>query len=391
MSQSFWMIAAVLGVGVAYKLPALLGGRRNPLARQVAGLLLTAVAVFFFAAPSTLAWLNDVTGIPNFAAPFVYSLLTGFCASCLLLIVKWRGGVPASVRRTTWWVYGSYGMVIVALWACFALGDHHVERLRDLDTYYAGTPWMREMILLYLLGHTVAVLITSALLWAWESRLRGMGWLHAGVVLLSVGYALNLVYDAVKLIAVVARWTNHDLDWLSTDVAPPVAGTVGLLIALGFIVPHAGEGASHRAAALREYKALAPLARTLQHVQSAASPVPIRRFSSVDLRLTHRKTTIRDALRQLQPYLDMDEHDKAVQRYLGQGKTPDEAQVLAEATAIVAAAGVPEERDRQAAKQLARTNPNQSRDIVAISRALRDLPTMHVVGSNPTPEGTVTS
>ncbi|MFJ4788599.1 MAB_1171c family putative transporter [Streptomyces sp. NPDC088794] len=391
MTNSFWVIAAVLGVGLAYKLPAFLRGGRNPLARQVAGLLLAACAVFFFAAPSTLAWLNDVTGIPNFAAPFVYSLITGFCASCLLLIVKWRGGTPTSVRRTTWWVYGSYGTVIVALWACFALGDHQVERLRDLDTYYATTPWMREMILLYLLGHTVAVLVTSALLWTWESRVRGTGWLHAGVVLLSVGYALNLVYDAVKLIAVVARWTGHNLDWLSTNVAPPVAGVVGLLIALGFLMPHAGEQISHRTSALREYRALEPLARALQQVPSAASPVPMGLRASLDLRLIHRRTTIRDALRQLQPHLDRDGRDKAAQHYLALGKTPAEAQLLAEATAIVAAAATPKALAGQAPEKPAQVRTDLRSDIVSLSRALRDLSTVHTVRPNATPEGIVTS
>ncbi|MGW1363035.1 MAB_1171c family putative transporter [Streptomyces chartreusis] len=377
MSSSFWIIAAFLGVGLAYKLPAFLRGGRNPLARQVASLLLAACCVFFFAAPTTIAWVNDVTGIPNFAAPVVYSLLTGFCASCLLLIVKWRGGSPESVRRTTWLVYGSYGAVIVALWVCFALSDHEVERLRDLDTYYANTPGMREMILLYLLGHTVAVLVTSALLWTWESRVRGRGWLHVGVLLLSIGYALNLVYDAVKLIAVVARWTGHNLDWLSTNVAPAVAGVVGLLIALGFIVPHGGERMSRSVSDRREYRALGPLARALSQVPSAGSPIPIGRFTAPGLRLVHRRTIIRDAIRQLQPHLDQDAREKAVQTYLAEGKTPAEAEVLAEAAAIVAAAAAPAALAGQPPEQPARAAADVNSDLLSISRALRNLPDVH--------------
>ncbi len=57
--------------------------------------------------------------------------------------------------------------MIVALWVLFALADVPVERTRDLDTYYATTPFMREEILLYLLAHTTAALITSKLIWNW--------------------------------------------------------------------------------------------------------------------------------------------------------------------------------------------------------------------------------
>ncbi len=41
-------------------------------------------------------------------------------------------------------VVSVYAGVIVALWVLFALADVPVERLRDLDTYYANTPFMRE-------------------------------------------------------------------------------------------------------------------------------------------------------------------------------------------------------------------------------------------------------
>ncbi|MFI5990325.1 MAB_1171c family putative transporter [Streptomyces sp. NPDC051362] len=373
MTRDFWIIAAVLGIGLAYKLPSFLRGVRNPLARQVVGLLVAACCVFFFAAPTTIAAVNDLTGIPNFSAPWVYTLLVGFCASCLLLIVKWRGGTPESVRRATWWVYGSYGAGAVGLWVCFAMGDHHVERTRDLDTYYATTPWMREMILIYLLGHTVAVVITSALLWTWERRVRGTGWLHAGVVLLTVGYALNLAYDAVKLIPYFARWAGRtDLDYLSTDVAPPVAALVGLLIALGFIVPHAGQSISQRLSASRAYRALGPLARTLDQVPSASAPVALGRFTALNLRLTRRKTSIRDALRTLSPYLDDELRERTLARHLDQGVKRSLAEALADAAAITAAVQTLRDKRPAAPKPTARQRPPEGGyDLISISRAMR--------------------
>ncbi|MFJ3365789.1 MAB_1171c family putative transporter [Streptomyces anthocyanicus] len=373
MSDTFWLVAVLLGVGVCYKVPAIVRLGGNPLARQVGGLLIAATAVFFFAAPAVIAKVNDLTGIVNFSAPWVYSLITGFSASCLLLIIKWRGGSREKIRRATWWVYGSYGALLVGLWLCFTMGDHRVERLRDLDTYYATTPWMREMILLYLAAHTAAVLITSALLWNWERTVRGTGWLHTGVVLLTVGYALNLSYDAVKLTAVIARWNGHNLDYLSTDVAPPIAAVVGLLIGLGFVVPHIGDRSSQYVAARREYRALAPLARTLEHVPAASAPVALGRTASLRMRLTHRRTFVRDALRHLHPFMDVGLHKEAVQRLLAAGKKPKRAQALADAAAITAAV----ERMHAGGSPVVGQPHIDLCEPVAISRALRALPSVH--------------
>ncbi|MFJ5534699.1 DUF6545 domain-containing protein [Streptomyces sp. NPDC093261] len=364
--------AVVLVVSLAYKLPAVIRAGRNPLLRQVGGLLLAACGVFIFAAPPTIAVVNRITGVTNFSAPWVYSLLTGFCASCLLLIIKWRGGPPENIRRAKYWVYGSYGTLLVVLWILFALGDHHVERLRDLDTYYATTPYMREMIVLYLLGHTVAVLITSALLWSWESRVRGTGWLHKGVVLLGVGYAMNLIYDVAKLTPVVARWTGRDdLDWMSTDLAPPIAALVGLLIALGFILPHVGERLSHRLTTHREYWALGPLARALHSVPAASAPVALGRFAPLKLRLTLRQTFIRDALRQAAPFMDAALREQVREHHLAAGSQPATAEAVADAITITAAVSHMRAAGRRPPEQPLRLPTESMQDLVSISRALR--------------------
>ncbi|RPE39026.1 hypothetical protein EDD90_1980 [Streptomyces sp. Ag109_O5-1] len=375
MSYSFWLIAVVLGVGACYKLPAIVRVGGNPLARQVGGLLILATAVFFFAAPTVIAKMNDLTGIVNFSAPWVYSLITLFSASCLLLIIKWRGGDEVSIRRATWWVYGSYGTLVLGLWLCFSMGDHHVERVRDLDTFYATTPWMREMILLYLAAQTSAALVTSALLWSWERTVRRTGWLHTGVVLLTVGYALNIVFNALKLTAVIARWNGHNLDYLSTNVAPLIAFLVGLLISLGFVVPHTGNRVSQYVAARREYQALAPLARTLQHVPTASAPVFLGRTAPLRLRLTHRRTFVRDALRHLYPFMNTELHEKTVQGLIAEGKKPHRAQALADAAAISAAV----ERIHAGGSPVPGQPHIDLSNPVVISRALRRLPSLHAV------------
>lgn len=334
-SLGFYVPAGVAAVAFVVKLPALVRGRRDPLLRSVGGLLLIASAVFFFAAPPTISVVNDLTGIPNFSAPLVYSVLTAFCASCLVLVVNWRGGDPGTIRRTTRWCLVVYSGVIVALVVLFALAEAPVERLRDLDTYYANTPYMREMIVLYLTAHTVAVVATALLCRRWLREIHG--WLRAGVSLLVVGYLLNIVYDTAKFTAVFARWSGRDWDWLSTDVAPPVASLSGIVIGIGFVLPMAGQRATDRWLAHRTYRRLEPLWRELRQAAPGSGAVRMRRWSAPDLRLTQRRADIHDGLLLLTPYFDATVRLQAHRAALAYGATEREASAVADAALTVAA------------------------------------------------------
>ncbi|MEW2402804.1 MAB_1171c family putative transporter [Streptomyces sp. NPDC046862] len=368
---SFWIPTAVLTAALVIKLPSIIKLWRDPLLRAVGGLLLLACAVFAFAVPGNIARMNRLTGVPNFSAPWVYSLITAFCASCLLLIVAWRGGLSdrsAATRRAMRWVVGVYSAVIGTLWILFALADTPVERLRDLDTYYATTPFMREEIVLYLLAHTVAVLITYRLVRNWV-RTDGLdAWLRWGLKALGVGYALNLVYDAAKITAVVARWTGHDLDWLSTDLAPPVAALSAILVAVGFILPHAGQYLHGRWRVRLGHWRLRPLYLLLRTFTGSGVPFTVR--ASPELRLTRRETFIRDVLLQLARHFDEDLRHRSYAAALALGHTPARARALAAAVTIqdaFAARQCPVDGDTPA-------SPDTSdllREIEAVSRVLR--------------------
>ncbi|MEV6176206.1 MAB_1171c family putative transporter [Streptomyces sp. NPDC052015] len=368
---SFWIPTAVLCAALAIKLPTIIRLWRDPLLRAVGGLLLLACAVFVFVAPSTIAWTNRVTGVPNISAPWCYSLLTAFAGSCLLLIIAWRNGLsersPAT-RRAMRWVIGAYTGVIAALWILFFLADADVERLRDLDTYYANTPFMREEILLYLLAHCVAVLITSRLIWNWV-RTDGLdAWLRSGLACLGVGYGLNLVFDAFKLTAVVARWTGHDLDWLSTNAAPPVACLSAILVAAGFILPHAGQFLHDRWRVRAAYRALRPLYVLMRTVQGSGIPFAVR--ATPELRLIRRETYIRDVLLALSRHIDEDGIRRAHAAALDLGHPPERARALAAAVGIQDAVA----RKNRAPDDGSTTRPDTTdllQEIGAVSRALR--------------------
>jgi hypothetical protein len=398
-SIPFWIPAAVLTAALAIKLPTIIRLWRDPLLRAVGGLLLLACAVFVFVAPSTIAWTNRVTGVPNISVPWCYSLLTAFCASCLLLIIAWRNGLTdrsAATRRAMRWVVAVYSGVIVALWVLFALADAPVERLRDVDTYYATTPFMREEILLYLLAHTVAVLITSWLVWNWV-RTDGLdAWLRWGLKLLGVGYAMNLGFDAAKLTAVVARGTRPAQDRLGTPLAPAVACLSAILIAVGFILPHAGQYLHDRWRVRLAHRELRPLYVLMRGVNGGGVPVVLR--ATPELRLIRRETFIRDVLLPLARHIDEGRRRRAHDTALALGFEPGRAKALAAAVTIQDAV----EAKRRAPDSAGTGHPDTTdllQEIGAVSRALRhpdDLAAVRAgtaapAPSAPVPEGARTS
>jgi hypothetical protein len=295
-----------------------------------------------------------------------------FSGAGLLLLVAWRNGLSDrsnATRRARRWVISVYAGVIVALWVLFALADVPVERVRDLDTYYANTPFMREEILLYLLAHTAAVLITVRLIWNWV-RADGLhGWLRWGLMFLGAGYALDLVYDLAKLTAVTARWTGHDLDALSTDVAPCAACLAAVLTAVGFILPHTGQYLHDRLRVRLAHHRLRPLYVLMRTVDGDG--VPFLLCAAPELRLTRRETYIRDVLLPLARHLDEDLRARAQRAALHLGCTPPRAKALAAAVAILDAvdsAGLPARHDTRTGHP---DTADLLQEIGPVSRALR--------------------
>ncbi|MFF9805733.1 MAB_1171c family putative transporter [Streptomyces coeruleorubidus] len=371
---SFWLPIGALTIALVMKLPSLVRMWRDPMLRAVGGLLLFACAVFVFASPSVIGWTNRVTGVPNIAAPLVYSLLTALCASWLLLIVAWRNGLSdrsGSTRRAARWVVFAYAAVVVALWVLFWLADVPVERRRDLDTYYANTPFMREEILLYLLAHTVACSVTARLIWNWV-RTDGLdAWLRWGLRFLGVGYATNLLFDAAKLTAVGARMTGHDLDWLSTYLAPSAACLSATMVAIGFIIPHGGQYLHERWRIRLAHWQLRPLYLLLRTVNGGGAPFTPR--ATGELRLIRRETYIRDVLLQLSRHLDEDLRERSYEAALGLGFDPGRAKALAAAVTIRDAVAA-RERAPQTDSAAAPSGPDTAhllQEIQAVSLALR--------------------
>ncbi|MFC3574049.1 MAB_1171c family putative transporter [Streptomyces yaanensis] len=377
--SSYYIPAAAMGVALTVKAPALSRSWRDPLLRSVCALLALAGLVFFFAAPPTIGKVNDLTGVTNVSAPLVYCLLSAFSASCLVLVVNWRGGPPEETRRTTRLIIAGYGLVIVALITLFMLGDVPVERLVDFDTYYARTPYIREMIVLYLMALTVAGVAMNFMCGRWALQVRG--WLRAGLLIIVTGYLFNLAYLTTKFTAVIARWNGHDLDYLSSDVAPVLASAGAQISAVGFCLPLACQRVGDSWSTWSTYRRLGPLWRELRSVSPHGDHgVRISWWSPAELQVTQRESDIHDGMLSLYPYFDSEVRSRAYDAAVAAGSDPAQAQAEADAAmvavAVRARAADPEGRviSSAGASHAPTASPEGPRDLVRMSAALRQSP-----------------
>ncbi|MCY0928104.1 hypothetical protein OTB20_18275 [Streptomyces sp. H27-H1] len=368
--SDYYVPAAALGIAFLFRLPGLLRRRRDPMIRSVAGLLLMSGAGFALAAPPTITVVNRVVGVPNVSAPLVYAILSVFNTCCIVLLAYWREGFGAAVQRRVRRWFGACGSVVLLLAVCFALGDAPVERLRDLDTYYASTPWIREMIVVYLGWHIMIGVVVPAMCWRWSRVVDG--WLRAGLLTLVAGFAFSTGFGLVKAVAVIARWAGGDLDFLSTAVAPPLAGMGAVLTTSGFLLPQ-GRRLTTAWEAWQTYRWMGPLWRGLRTVMGV--PTPTSWWEPFGSRLLDRETDIHDDLLALAPYCDLRTMTARHERALEAGVSPDDAWAVAAATMIAvaitakeSAAGSGEEPQETGTAALGAVLGTGTRGIARISR-----------------------
>ncbi|ARE73697.1 MULTISPECIES: MAB_1171c family putative transporter [unclassified Streptomyces] len=342
---------SLMVLALLIKLPTLRRDRDQPLNRTACGLLLVGAPITFLASPPTIAAVNRLTGVVNFSAPLVFGLLTVFSGLCVVLVLQWRGGPPAAVRRATRLTAAVFATATAAIVALFVIGDAPVERLEDLDTYYATTPWIREMIVCFLVAHTLG---SSALTWLcgkWLARAdRALRPLRTGLALIVVAGLMDLAYLVAKWASVVARWAGRDMVFLSTDVAPPLASASALLLGAGFVVPLVGGSATWRA--FGQYRRLRPLWKALRGFAAAQGrTVPLAWWSPMGIRLLHRESVIDDGILALAGWFDPAVRCAAYEAARGQGASEARASAVADAAMLAAAC------ERRAASEAAARPP----------------------------------
>ncbi|MEU3047376.1 DUF6545 domain-containing protein [Streptomyces sp. NPDC006984] len=329
---SFYIAGALGLLAAVLKTPALIRARDSGariLLSAVCALLLVGSGVLVFAAPATIRTVNRVTGVDNISAPLVYVLLMGFCAASFLLIINWRGGPPERLRRSSLICVTSYALVITVMIVLFTAAEVPTEKRTTFDTYYASTPFIREMLLLYFVAHATAAFMTTALCWRW-SREDGLdGTLRVGLRILTLGYLLHIAFVISKATAVAARWTGRDWDFLSTHVGPAMATPSAFLVTTGFFVPLLG-GTGR--ALINRYR-LQQLAKELAGF-TAHTPLG---WWPPDTQVTRLSAAISDTLLPLEAHFDPGIRARARAQAIARGEDEARAQAIAEAAMVIAA------------------------------------------------------
>ncbi|MFD5814769.1 DUF6545 domain-containing protein [Streptomyces sp. NPDC127038] len=366
----FYLSGGMLLLACLLKLPALIRAKgRDWLLSSICALLLVGSGVIFSTAPTVVSYLRQLTGITNVAVPLIYILLTAFSGASIVLVLNWRGGPDVTqtrrLSRITIAVYGSCCILIAVL---FSLGSTPVEQRFRFDTYYATTPFIREMIVLYIVAHAAASLTASRLCWRWSHDVHGT--LRTGLRILAAGYLMHYcVYDPAVAAAVIARWTGRDWDFL-IEIARLMTAPSAVLVAAGFMIPLLGP----RGEEAVRYWQLSPLAKALRPVQGAASPVlltlpwwqqPLR------LRLTQRQTYIADRIVACRDQCDHRIRAEALEAALAGKTAPDAAAAIAEAAMIAAAIELHRAGADHADIVPPEPGPGHTLDLARISRAMR--------------------
>ncbi|WAX80248.1 MAB_1171c family putative transporter [Streptomyces sp. KMM 9044] len=329
-----YVSCGALWLGLLVRSPDLLRHRHDPYLRAICAVLGLAGLCFFLGAPPTVGAVNRLGGVPNLAAPLTYAAIIAYCAASQVLVVHWRGG-PGVRRTSRRWILACTGVIVVVAVA-FALGDAPVERRTDLDTYYATTPFLAQMIVLYLVTHLTAVTVTAVTSLRWARRVRGG--LRAGLTLMGAGALCGAGYSVAKLVAVAARWSGRDWSALGTAVSPAAAGLGALLTVVGVLVPLVTPRAARWSGARRTYTRLEPLERALDDLLVRRTlRLPRPRLTSPAALLMWRQTSIHNALSHLDAYFDRDLFDRTRASALGTTADPEWAEAAAWAAVIVTA------------------------------------------------------
>ncbi|MFG2440586.1 DUF6545 domain-containing protein [Streptomyces sp. NPDC048508] len=369
----FYVSGGMLLLACLLKVPALLRARgRDWLLSSICALLFVGSGVLFLTAPTLISLLRSITGVTNIAAPTIYVLLTAFSGASIVLVLNWRDGPDlAQTRRLSRITIAIYGTCCLLIALLFSLGDTPVEQRFRFDTYYATTPWIAEMIALYVIAHATASLIASRLCWRWSHEVHGT--LRVGLRVLSTGYLLHYAgYDPAVAGAVAARWAGQNCDFL-ISVARLTTAPSAALVAAGFMIPLLGP----RSEEVLRYWQLGALAKAVRPIQVACSPalldLPLWRIP-LRLRLTQRQTYISDRLVVCRALFDSRIRAEAYAAALSHKSSRKRAAAIAEAAMISAAVDL-HRASKTCTPQVALPHPAQivghTSDLAQISRALR--------------------
>ncbi len=367
---------------LSYKIRALRSSWGNP--RVVALISTVSFGAFavVFAAPANITWINRASGVPNFAALLVYSLVVCFAGAAFALVLYWRYPAAQASRRVRVILIG-YTAVVAAMVLLFFRSDVGEERQVDFDTHYATQPTIAVFLFVYLVATAVGCGGQAYHCWqgARDEAISARPWLARGLLWYCATGLFPVAFAVIKLVVLLLNWTGeHDFDVLST--AAPLMASLGMIpLVIAMALPAFGPRRPSPSLWLRRWRtyfALRPLHRALVHVNPAIVLVAPGKFFNPHHRVRRQIIELNDWRWALTPYFDLTVGEAATSLAREAALPKDELAAVVEAAQLRAAGSSgrskPAKR-RPAAEIVDGTDLNAEHDRwVRISRAYQHSP-----------------
>lgn len=326
---------------LAYKIRALRSSWGSP--RVVALISTVSFSAFaiLFAAPANITWINWVSGVPNFAALLVYSLVVGFAGSSFALVLFWRYPVVQAWQRVRLIVV-SYGSIIAAMIVLFFKSEVDEERQVDFDTFYATQPTVAVFLFIYLVAAAVGCGGQAYHCWqgARDEAISARPWLARGLRWYCATGLFPVAFAVIKLFVLLMNWFGErSFDVLSL-AAPLMASLAIFPLVIAMALPVFGPrrpSPSLWVRRWRTYFALRPLHRALVHVNPGIVLVAPGKFLNPHHRVRRQIIELNDWRWALTPYFDLTVGEAASSRARGASLAKDEVAAVVEAAQLRAA------------------------------------------------------
>lgn len=298
----------------------------------------------FTLAPDGMRLLLDTSlGVPNLSGLVIYSCVLAYAGASRVRLLYWIHGPRDAGAGPAAWAVGCVA-AIAAMAALFAMAAVPAQAT-DWEMRHVTDPAVAGFVVIYLAAVVLAFGGNARLYWRYAGYPLA-AWVQRGVRVNAVGSVCVLGYGVVKSTRALARWAGIQHP-PGDDVASLIVALGALLLAAGVTMPAWGP----RLAALprwvaryRTYRALYPLwAAVYEHLPHLALLPPRHPHSWAALRqlnglLYYRPAVeIRDAYRELRPYMDRRVQAGAREAPARRSLTGTELTVVVEAAVVAAA------------------------------------------------------
>jgi hypothetical protein len=325
-----------------YRLPALLRDRSNPALLALCVYFLCSAMSFLLGLDAIWPYIANLFGYENVTTILIHTIVVVLTAAQQVVLVYWtwppEQARPRARRRLI--TFGSTLVILVFLFF-FALpsrrhGAETASLLNVSNPSYA----------LYLFCYTTVVAagqVETVRLSLRYAKMVGRSWLRIGMLIVTAGAILILVYCGMRDAEVIGVHAGFDMaPW---DPVQWTAGDVGSLFEIiGWTLPGWGPRLSAGERWVRDYRTyrrLRPLWAALYEAVPAIALDPPRTrlgdllpLRDLDHRLYRRVIEIRDAQLALRPYTDPAAAEAARERARAAGFVGDWQHAMVEASVI---------------------------------------------------------